>query len=439
MLSLQNLHDYQLRMIDLAKQKPSVGLFMEMGLGKTTTTLSIIKEAKLPTLIVAPKLIAETVWLQEAKKWEHLKDLKISLISGSPTERWRALNNPTDIMVIGIDNFPWLVDVLPKWPFKMLVLDESSRWKDPSTKRFKALKKVVRLHERRIILTGTPTPNSIGDLWAQVAILDLGERLGKTLTSFRNEYMYPASFRGHVVFKWEAKPGAQKIIENKIQDICFSLRAQDYLNMPDKRTVDHTIPWACRTPYDKMRKDMVLEVGEDTLTAATAAVLANKLRQITAGAVYTEDGQYTKINECKVHFLQDLLENNNDNRIIFYHYKHSLAELKLAFPDAYEYSPNILDDWRDGKIKTLLLHPQSSGLGLNLQCNTGNLVQILWYDLPWSSELYLQANARVFRQGQEKPVVIHHLMMENSIDQRVLSVLQGKINLQEAILGAISL
>ena len=414
-----------------------------MGVGKTVCALTIIKEANMPTLIVAPKLIAETVWIQEARKWEHLSTLKISLIAGSPATRSTVLNNPTDIVVIGIDNFPWLVDQFEKkpWPFKMLVLDESSRWKDPSTVRFKALKKVIRNTSRRIIMTGTPTPNGLQDIWAQVAILDLGDRLGKSLTAFRNTYLIPDKMNPHtrIVYKWKAKPGAQEIVEKKIADICYSLRAEDYLEMPRRNDIEHSIPWDNKSQYDQMLKDMVLDYDGETFTAQTAATLVNKLLQMTGGSLYNQEGESIDLSEEKLRFTQTMLEDFADPAIIFYHYKASLRKLQANLPEAQTYSPEILDDWRVGKVKILLLHPQSAGLGLNLQCNVGNLAHIMWYDLPWSSELYLQANARIYRQGQEKPVMIHHLMMEGSIDQKVLAVLQGKITLQDALIKELSL
>lgn len=411
---------------------------MGMGLGKSVTTLAIIKEADLPTLIVAPKTIAETVWIQEAKKWDELKDLDIQLCTGSPTERFKIINKKPKILVIGVDSFAWLVDVLPVWPFKMIVLDESSRWKDPSTKRFKAMKQVVRLFEKKVILTGTPTPNGIQDIWAQVAILDLGDRLGKSLTAFRNIYLYPASSKGHIVYKWAAKPGSDKIIQDKIKDICFSLKAEDYLTMPKVQYVDHHIQWTDKATYNTMKKDMVVELGENVITAPTAATLTNKLLQITGGHAYVEE-EVLELHKDKANFLNEMMEDNDTPTIIFYHYKKSLQYLKNLFPTAIsDITPSVINDWQKGKIKMLLLHPQSAGLGLNLQNNTADLAQVIWYDLPWSSELYLQSNARIFRQGQEKPVIIHHLMMESSIDQKVLLVLQGKITLQEALLGALS-
>ena len=412
-----------------------------MGLGKTTIALSIIEEARLPTLVIAPKTVCESVWQFEHKKWEHLQNLDVKFIQGNPRQRADVLKNKADVFVVSLDNFVWLVEVLEKvWPFKMLIVDESSRFKDPSTKRFKAMKKVVRLFDRRIILTGTPTPNTIADLWGQMALVDLGERLGKSLTAFRTEYLMPGKIdpRTRVVWQWKVKPGAEKIIQNKISDIAFSLRAEDYLTIPERINVHHSIQWTDRKPYDKLRRDMVVQIKGEEFTAVTAAALVNKLLQYTGGHLYHED-TFTQINKDKINFLSDIMEDRDEPTIIFYHYKSSLKLLKDTFPNAKQYEPHIIRDWNDGRIPILLLHPQSAGLGLNLQCNTHAVAHIVFYDLPWSSELYLQSIARVHRQGQSKPVIVSHLLMDNSIDAKVLEVLDGKISLQNAVMEGLSL
>lgn len=412
-----------------------------MGLGKTAIALTIIEEARLPTLVIAPKTVCESVWQNEHKKWEHLQNLDVKFIQGNPRQRADVLKNKADIFVVSLDNFVWLVDTLEKvWPFKMLIIDESSRFKDPSTKRFKAMKKVVRQFDRRIILTGTPTPNTIADLWGQIAIVDLGERLGKSLTAFRTEYLMPAKMdpRTRVVWQWKTKPGAEKIIQNKISDIAYSLRAEDYLTIPEKINVKYNIQWTDRKPYDELKKDMVVQIKGEEFTAVTAAALVNKLLQYTGGHLYNED-TFTQINKDKINFLKEIMEDRDEPTIIFYHYKSSLKLLLETFPNAKQYNPTVLKDWSAGQIPILLLHPQSAGLGLNLQCNTHAIAHITFYDLPWSSELYLQSIARVHRQGQTKPVVVSHLLMDKSIDEKVLEVLDGKISLQEAILEGFSL
>lgn len=441
MLSKQNLHDYQRRLIHQAKSLPHIGLFMEPGLGKTATALTIIKESRAGrTLVIAPKRVAESVWAQECQKWEHLSDFRVALVMGTPAQRLSALYSNSDLFVINVENVAWLVEHWPDGLFDYLVIDESSRFKDPSTKRFKALKKVLRTFKRRLILTGTPTPQGLGDLWAQVGILDMGDRLESTLTKFRDRYMYAAerNRHTHVVYKWAVRPGMEQEIINKISDICFSLRAEDYLELPPLTKLYHNIELesSVMAKYKELKKEMVSEIEGQTVTAVTAAALANKLLQFTSGTLYTEDGD-AEAHQAKVEYLESLIEENPHPTLVFYHYKTALQKLKAAFPEAQELSANNMEDWRNGKIKILLAHPQSGGIGLNLQCNAGELAQCVWYDLPWSSENYIQANARVYRQGQERPVIIHHLIARKTIDEQVVKVLEGKIDTQDAILDAL--
>jgi SNF2 family DNA or RNA helicase len=441
MLSETNLHDYQRRLIHQAEGLPHVGLFLEPGLGKTATALTIIKGSQPGrTLVVAPKRVAESVWAQECQKWQHLHELRVVLVMGTPEQRLKALYTQSDIYVINVENVPWLVEHWPAGLFDYLVIDESSRFKDPSTKRFKAIKKVLKQFKRRLILTGTPTPQGLGDLWSQVGILDLGQRLETTLTKFRDRYMYAAERNRHtnVVYRWAVRPGMDQEITDKISDICFSLRAQDYLELPPLTNLYHRIELdhSAMAKYKQLKKEMVSEIEGQTVTAVTAAALANKLLQFTSGTLYTEDGE-AEAHKSKIEYLESLIEENQQPTLVFYHYKTALQKLRLAFPEAQELNSNNMEDWRNGKIKILLAHPQSGGIGLNLQCNAGELAQCVWYDLPWSSENYIQANARVYRQGQTKPVIIHHLVASNTIDEQVVRVLEGKIDAQDAILDAL--
>lgn len=441
MLSKTNLHHYQRRLIHRAKEIPHIGLFMEPGLGKTATALTIIKESSLGrTLVIAPKRVAESVWAQECQKWEHLSDLRVALVMGTPAQRLSALYSQSDIYVINVENVPWLVEHWPSGLFDYLVIDESSRFKDPSTKRFKVIKKVLRTFKRRIILTGTPTPQGVGDLWSQVGILDMGQRLETTLTKFRDRYMFAAERNRHtnVVYKWAVRPGMEKEILNKISDICFSLRAEDYLELPALTKLYHSIELEkpIMAKYKELKKEMVSEIDGQQITAITAAALANKLLQFTSGTLYTEDGE-AEAHQTKLEYLDSLVEENAGPTLVFYHYKTALQKIKNQFPDAQELNANNMEDWRNGKIKILLAHPQSGGIGLNLQCNVGDVAQMVWYDLPWSSENYIQANARVYRQGQTKPVIIHHLIAKGTIDEQVVKVLEGKIDTQDAILDAL--
>jgi SNF2 family DNA or RNA helicase len=443
MLQRTNLHQYQLELIERAKSCPNLGLFLPPGLGKTTTTLTIISEQFAgKTLIIAPKRVAETVWDTEVQKWAHLSHLRVSKMIGSSTQRMAGLNADADIYLINLENVAWLCGLSDKLVFTNLVIDESSRFKDPSTKRFKALKKHLKGFQRRLILTGTPTPQGMADLWSQVGILDLGQRLETSLTRFRDKYMQPDQVNRHtrVVYSWKLTSGSDKVINDKISDICLSLKAEDYLQLPTLSNVHHSIAFdpQVRKKYDELRKDMVVEVKKERITAPTAAALANKLLQFTSGAVYNEEGEAQEVHRAKLERLESIMEESSSPALVFYHFKHSLQRLRLQFPEAVVLDDDNIEAWRRGEIRMLLAHPQSGGIGLNLQCNVGETAQTVWFDLPWSSENYIQANARIYRQGQEKPVIIHHLVMSNSIDEHVVNVLDGKINLQDALLNALN-
>jgi len=346
-----------------------------------------------------------------------------------------------DVYLINLENVAWLCETADMAMFNNLVIDESSRFKDSSTKRFKAIKKYLKGFSRRVILTGTPTPQGLHDLWSQIGILDLGTRLETSLTKFRAKYLMPDQMNYHtkVIYSWKLQPGADKLIQDKVSDICFSLKADDYLQLPKLTMLYHTIEVdkQARNQYEELRKNMVAEIGRETITAPTAATLANKLLQFTSGAVYTADGETKEIHRSKLEFLESIMEESSSPTLVFYHFKHSLQRLRLQFPQAMVLDDDNIEAWRRGKIRMLLAHPQSGGIGLNLQCNVGDTAQTVWFDLPWSSENYIQANARIYRQGQEKPVIIHHLTVSNSIDQRVVKVLEGKINFQEALLDAL--
>ena len=443
MLSRDQLHPYQLAVIEKAKATPNLGLFMEPGLGKSVTALTIAAEQfKGATLVVAPKRVAETVWDTECAKWEHLCHLKVVKIMGSEKQRLAALKEKADIYIINLENIVWLTNVTDMLVFTNFIADESSRWKSPQTKRFKALKKHLKGFSRRLILTGTPTPQGMGDLWSQVGILDLGERLETSLTRFRDKYMMPDQMNRHtrVVYSWKLKENADQSIKNKIADICFSLKAEDYLQLPALTTLYHQveIDKNVRKQYEQLRKEMVVDIQKERITAPTAATLANKLLQFTSGAIYNEDGETQEIHRSKLEYLESVMEETSSPALVFYHFKHSLQRIRQTFPYAMVLDDDNIEAWRRGKIRMLLAHPQSGGIGLNLQCNVGETAQTVWYDLPWSSENYIQANARVYRQGQTVPVILHHLVVSKSIDEQVVKVLEGKINLQQALLDALN-
>jgi len=441
MLKRNQLHQYQQDLIDKAKTTTNLALFLPPGLGKTTTTLTIIKEQfEGKTLIIAPKRVAETVWDTEITKWEHLKNLKVAKVLGTPTQRINSLKSSSQIYIVNLENLSWLLEQNLQ-TFDNLVIDESSRFKDPNTKRFKALKKHLKTFKRRIILTGTPTPQGLPDLWSQIGILDLGERLETSLTKFRDKYLQPDQMNRHthVVYSWKLRDGADQVIQNKISDICFSLKAEDYLQLPTLTNLYHKIEIDknVKAKYDELRKDMVVDIGKGKITAPTAATLAGKLLQFTSGAIYTQDGETQEIHRSKLERLESIMEESSSPTLVFYHFKHSLQRIRLQFPQAVVLDDDNIEAWRRGEIRMLLAHPQSGGIGLNLQCNVGETAQTVWFDLPWSSENYIQANARIYRQGQEKPVIIHHLTVAASIDEQVIKVLEGKINIQEALLESL--
>jgi len=275
-----------------------------------------------------------------------------------------------------------------------------------------------------------------------VGILDLGERLETSLTRFRDKYLEPDQINRHtrVVYSWKPKLGADLQIQEKISDICYSLKAEDYLQLPECTKLYHSIniDKNVRNQYDQLRKDMVVEVKKEKITAPTAAALANKLLQFTSGAVYNEEGEAQEVHRSKLEFLESVMEESSSPTLVFYHFKHSLQRIRLQFPQAVVLDHDNIEAWRRGEIRMLLAHPASGGIGLNLQCNVGDTAQTVWFDLPWSSENYIQANARIYRQGQEKPVIIHHLTIAKSIDEQVVKVLDGKINLQDALLNSLN-
>ena len=442
MLKRTQLHQYQQDLIQKAKTTPNLGLFLPPGLGKTATTLTIIAEQfEGKTLIIAPKRVAQTVWDVEINKWQHLSNLTCSKILGSEKQRLEALTVEADVYIINLENVAWLCGLSDKLVFTNLVIDESSRFKDPSTKRFKALKKHLKGFSRRLILTGTPTPQGLPDLWSQVGILDLGQRLETSLTKFRDKYLTPDQMNRHtrVIYSWKLQPNADQIIKNKIEDICFSLKAEDYLQLPSCTSLYHKIDLdpQVKNKYNELRKDMVVEIGKGQITAPTAATLANKLLQFTSGAVYGQDGEPQEIHRTKLEYLESIMEESSSPTLVFYHFKHSLNRIRLQFPQSVVLDDDNIAAWNRGEIRMLLAHPQSGGIGINLQCNAGETAQTVWFDLPWSSENYIQANARVYRQGQEVPVILHHLVVANTIDEQVVKVLEGKINLQEALLNAL--
>ena len=393
-------------------------------------------------LVIAPKRVAEDTWTREAEKWDHLRELRISPVLGSAKERTEALDADADLYVIGRDNVVWLVELLQKrrkgWPFDMIVIDELSSFKNPQAKRFRALRNAVPCAKRVVGLTGTPSPNGLMDLWAEIYLLDQGERLGRTIGWYRDEYFRPGMRNGYTVYKWEPRKGAQQRIEKRISDICVSMSAEDYLELPER--IDNVIPVRLSESekhlYDQMERDQLLQLDEDeTVVAFNAAAVMSKLLQIANGAVYADGGDVIRVHDRKAEALEEIVDTTDEPVLVFYSFRHDLEVIRERLPEARTLEgPEDIAEWNAGRIRVLLAHPASVGYGLNLQ--EGGHV-IVWYGLTWSLELYQQANARLHRQGQEKPVIVHHLIAEGTADEQVLRALQAKDTSQAALLAAL--
>lgn len=392
-------------------------------------------------LVVAPLRVAEDTWTKESAKWDHLQGLRVVRVLGSQAQRIRALETDADVYCINRENIPWLVKYCgADWPFDGVVLDELSSFKSPSSKRFKALRKVRPLIKHIVGLTGTPSPNGLIDLWAQIYLLDQGKRLGRTLTEYRNRYFNPGRRNGYVVYDWVPKDGAEDEIYRRISDICISMKACDYLKLPERVDVVRTVKLddEAQTAYTEMEKEAVLELGPNEIVdAGTAAVVSGKLLQIANGAVYDENGKTHIIHESKLDTLEDVIEAVNGRPVlVFYAYQHDLERIMQRFPQARKLEGSAeIDAWNRGEIPILLAHPAGAGHGLNLQAG-GN--HIVWFGLTWSLELYQQANARIYRQGVKgERVTITHLLAEGTIDEDVMRVLDGKATRQDALLEAV--
>ncbi len=444
-----NPFPYQRYCIDRVIQDAAVGLFLDMGLGKTVITLTAFQDLKFnrfqvhKCLVIAPKRVAEGTWTQEASKWAHLKGLRVSVCLGSQKQRAAALDAVADVYVINRENVVWLVERCGKrWPFDMVVVDESSSFKNPRAKRFKALAKMQPLIKRMVILTGTPAPNGLLDLWSQVYLLDAGERLGQRYTQYRGRYFEPDQRGRDVIYSYKLKSGAEESIWKAVDDICISMKTEDYLELPDVTSV--TVPVALskkgQAAYDRLERDMLLEVDESTIDAGSAGILANKLLQLCNGAVYDEAGQVVDVHNCKLDAFIDLIERlNGQPALVFYSYRHDLPRLWDALADTglqvrLLEGPHDEAAWNNREVDILLAHPASCAFGLNLQ-EGGN--QVVWFGLPWSLELYQQANKRLHRQGQSEKVIVHHLVVRGGVDEDVMTALEDKSKTQDQLLEAL--
>lgn len=436
MLTRDNLHQYQLDAIDYIKGRPKCGLFLDMGLGKTGTTLTAISDLFFDieiskVLIIAPLRVANTVWRQESQKWEHLNHLEIGIATGSAKNRTSVINANYPITIINRECLVWLCDNHP-FDYDMVVIDESSKFKSHASKAFKALKKQLNYIDRMVLLTGTPSPQGIMDIWSQIYLIDKGERLGKTISSFRSRFFDMSPWSRHVYLP---RPQSHEIVQTLISDICMSMTAQDKLSLPDVVYTTHLIELSTNllVRYRKFAKDFILEVGAvDDISASTAAVLTNKLLQFCNGNIYDNDGNATHIHDLKLQALREILDDNpNDNILLAYNFKTDIEDIKKEFPEAVELNDDNLTDWDEGKIRLLCAHPASAGHGLNIQ-KGGSIV--VWYGLTWSLELYQQFNARLARQGQNNTVRIVHLAIKDCMDEQVIQALDDKNKIQSYLI-----
>ena len=420
-------------------------LFLDMGLGKTVITLTAIKELMYErfeiqkVLVIAPLRVARDTWPAEIRKWDHLADLTYSVAIGTKAERLAALRSKADIHIINRENVTWLVEEsgLP-FDYDMVVIDELSSFKSYRAKRFKSFLSVRRTVKRIVGLTGTPSSNGLMDLWAQFRLLDLGERLGRYISRYRERYFLPDKRNAQVVFTYKLKPGAEEQIYNAISDITISMKAEDYLDLPPciHNVVKVALSEREREVYERFRKEMVISLGGEEIDAMNAAALSNKLLQMANGAVYDDRHTGHQIHDRKLDALEDLIEAANGRPVmVCYWFRHDLERIRRRFPTVRELkTAKDIEDWNVGKIPVALVHPASAGHGLNLQYGGCTLV---WFGLTWSLELYQQTNKRLHRQGQRDTVVIHHIVADGTIDELVLAALHRKDKTQAALIAAV--
>lgn len=443
-------YDYQKYCISRCITDDKLGLILDMGLGKTVITLTAINDLKYnrfqvnKVLVIAPKTVAEDTWTREKEKWEHLKLLRVIPVLGSLSKRIKALNTPSDVYVINRENVQWLVDYYKNdWPFDTVIIDELSSFKNHNSKRFKALKCVRPLIKKIIGLTGTPAPNGYIDLWAQIYLLDQGERLGKSITRYREDYFIPDKRNAMQIFTYKPKDKSVEAIKNKISDICISLSAKDYLQMPEKVIDTKYIKFDNKTQkqYEDFEKEMFMQIDEDEIDVTSAAALSNKLLQFCNGAVYKDDSkEYVEVHNKKIEAFLELIEAvQGQPLLVFYNFRHDLERIEKELKKL-KLRYGILKDsediakWNNKELDILLAHPASAAYGLNLQDGGSHIV---WFGLNYSLELYQQANARLYRQGQKNTVFIHNLVIDGCRDIDVLDALENKNNNQEALLASL--
>ena len=437
-------HSYQEYAIRYIETHPISALLIDMGLGKTSITLTAIHNLLFDSfevckvLVIAPLRVAKNTWTDEIKKWEHLSTLTYSLIVGNENERLSALNEQTYIYIINRENVDWLVNKSGyKFDFDMVVIDELSSFKNHQSKRFKSLMKVRPLVKRIVGLTGTPSSNGLMDLFAEFKILDMGKRLGYFIGQYRNTYFKPDKMNGPIVYSYKPLPNAENAIYEKISDITVSMKANEYLKMPELLTSNYVVELSNseKNQYDEMKKSLVLEITDGEITASNAASLSNKLCQLSNGAIYDDEQNIVEIHDRKLYALEDIIESMNGKPLLIaYWYRHDLERIKSRFSVREIKTSEDISDWNDGKIPVALIHPASAGHGLNLQNGGSTLV---WFGLTWSLELYQQTNARLYRQGQKNTVVIQHIITKGTIDEQILKALQKKNKTQADLIDAV--
>lgn len=439
-----NPHNYQEYATNFIIENPISAIFLEMGLGKSVITLSAIFDLCLDyfdvgkVLVIAPLRVASSTWPSEINKWEHLKGLTYSVAIGNEQERLSAFRKQADIYLINRENVDWLINKsgVP-FDFDMIVIDELSSFKSYSAKRFKSLLSVRPKAKRIVGLTGTPSSNGLMDLWAEFRVLDLGTRLGRFISHYRNNYFVPDKRNGQIIFSYKPRDGAKKQIYHAISDITISMKSADYLNMPKcvMNEIEIELSEKEKKIYDDLKDEMVVTLPEEEIDAVNAAALSNKLLQMASGAVYDENKKAHHIHDKKLDCLEDLIEGANGKPVLItYWFKHDLERIKQRF-DVREIKTSAdITDWNNGNISVAVIHPASAGHGLNLQEGGSCLI---WFSLTWSLELYLQTNARLHRQGQTDTVVIHHIIAKDTIDEDVMKALSKKEKIQDSLIDAV--
>lgn len=438
-------HEYQQFCIDFLLSHPAAGLFLKPGMGKTSIALTAADRLLYDrfevskVLVIAPLRVAEDTWSRESEKWDHLRHLRISRVLGSAKQRRAALARSADVYCINRENVEWLVKYYGMgWPFDLVIVDELSNFRNPSARRFKALRKVRPLVKHLWGLTGTPRPRSLLDLWAQVYLMDQGERLGKTYTEYRNHYFTPGRQNGYVIYEWRPRPGAEEQVYSLISDICISLETQGNVQMPELLETVRPVPLspAARALYESMERDAILELAEEVIDAGSAAAVNGKLLQIAGGAVYDEDRVAHELHSDKLDALEDILEEaNGEPVLVAYRYQHERDRIMARFPQAVQLKDSdTIAAWNRGEIPLLLGHPAGVGHGLNLQ-DGGHI--IVWFGPTYDLELDEQFNDRLYRQGQRFTTSIIYLVAEGTVEQDAMTALRAKADGQNAMMAAI--